>query len=231
MIKKIQTLISGVMLSSLLLGIGVPAQQAFATTNTKTSIKTGVSTKIQSKKLASFESYVRVVDNKYVLEIPSSIKNSINKNDLQLAKDRVVTLNNLIAQYKVKDVSVANGFTININDSKLASTSTSNLINNVMSPASATAGVTKIVTHWTYAEIWLSKSAVRSICIGGAAAVTAVLGGALSAIPGVNAIVATAIASGLAAVFGDSVSNANYRAVVINYYYINGLDAGSLRYQ
>jgi uncharacterized protein (DUF4213/DUF364 family) len=55
------------------------------------------------------------------------MKKSINKDGLTLAKNHVKDLNNLLGEYKVKDVSIKNGFTIIIDESKIASTSTNNL--------------------------------------------------------------------------------------------------------
>ncbi|MCB2323950.1 hypothetical protein LGL55_19385 [Clostridium tagluense] len=79
--------------------------------------------------------------NKYVLIIPLNIKNSISKADLQLAKNRVITLNKLIDQYKVKNVSITNGFTIIIDESTSANTRM------LMASVTSKGGVTKIEAH------------------------------------------------------------------------------------
>jgi len=233
--KKIKNKISGIIISVMIFGTALPAQQVFASTAAKDiSIVNGSngSTKIQSNKLGSFEPYVSVYGNKYILNIPSNMKNSFSKADLTLANNRIKVLNNLITEYKVKDVSMKDGFTMIIDESKIQDSSSSKLTDVMMSSSATTiAGVTKIVTHWNYAEIWLSKSACKYIAIGSAGAVIGLFGVALNAIPVVGTVVASAISGFVGAVFGTYVASKTYRAVKVNFNYVNGIEWASYRYQ
>ncbi|MBU3157706.1 hypothetical protein LL037_25520 (plasmid) [Clostridium estertheticum] len=203
---------SGIIISVMVFGTALPAQQVFASTVTKDSNKASVSTNFQSDKLTYFKPYVSVKDNKYILKIPSNIEKSINKDDLTIAKNRVKDLNNLIVEYNVKDVSMESGFTIIIDESTSANT--------MMSTASATSpeGVTKIEAHWNYARVWMSKSACRTVGLAVGGGVTGLLGAALDAIPVAGAVAAAAIG----AVIMDYFSGKPYSAIWFDYNYVAG---------
>ena len=210
---------------------------AFATTNTNSTLKNNTSIQdttsttmavnqlqtkplsqasIASKALNNLEPYVNIVNNKYVLMIPDNVKNSINKDDLTIAENHVKDLNNIIVEYNVKDVSMDSGFTIIIDESKIASTSA----NTMMPTASATSkeGVTKIEAHWNYARVWMSKSACRKVGTAFGGGVVAIFGDALKVIP----VAGSVIAAALGTVIMDYFVNKPYSAIWFDYNYVTG---------
>lgn len=240
MMEKIKKQISGILIIALVLVTTLPSQQALASTNKKDANKAVGLNMVQSDKLTKFEPYVNIKNNKYVLEIPSNIKKSINKDDLVFANKHVKDLNNLLVENNIKDVSIENGFTIIIDESKIDGISNDISINNgisklnnsiTMSSKSAYKGVTKIEIHWNYAKVFLSSSAVKSIMVGGAAVAGSYFKNVVIGTKIVLTVFGKNVFTFIGGVIGYKVATYNPRPISFNYNYVNHIEVLSLRYQ
>lgn len=162
-----------------------------------------------------YKEYIKVIDNKYVLD--PSVENS-NSLDLEKLKRQLEFTNSIIDKYQVKDVSLENGFSIYVSDSQISNQLRAEGINAPL--ALQRAGVTKVQFYWWGFYLYLSSywtSLAMTAGVGGImGGIGALLGG------GVGAGVAVGVA-GAVADFVVSNSERAQRGCVVSYNYAFGV--------
>ncbi len=113
-LQKKKMKITAATLSILLLGCSIPNSIYASEYMNDTSIQSY--NQNISKAAQNLEKYVTLENNQYKLNLPSDINNKIDSTQLQIYKEYINTMNSIIIENNIQNVSLENGFTLEISD-------------------------------------------------------------------------------------------------------------------
>ncbi len=153
---------------------------------------------VTKREFSEYDKYVKVIGNKYVLELPSNIK--IPNETLKKVQAQIDNSNRLISE---------NNLTIN--------PQTKSAIK--LGKCTNGDGVNSIEFYWNYVHVCLCRVLIRTILQSTVGAAAAAIGAALSVAPEVALVVAGAFFAGVSSYIGDTVND----GVWFDYNYFTGI--------
>lgn len=175
------------------------------TTNNLNSYSQKIST--LSKNL---ERYVRLDDNQYVLDIPNDQMNNITVYEVNEYTNYLNSMNNIIKENNIENVSLKNGFMLQVSDSKAMDVAKANGININEKEISTYAGISKF--RWTTGgfDWWLTDFQAGLVIVGASTGAGVLIG----LVPGLGWKLALSVAN---AVISFAASNSIRNGMKISY--------------
>ncbi len=184
------------LIGTLLLGlIAIPVQSISAQSQSGHSQEIMLE---QTKKIA--DSYIKFQNDHYVIKEKKELLAKVGQAQMKAVEEQVNFTNQQMASMDLSNATV-NGNTVHVN---VEFTTTSNGIQ----PLAKKEGKDDIKFHWTYAEVWISKSTSEKIVKVGAGALGTALGGIGGKLA--NAIAGSIVGGSISEFFAGSVAKAIY---------------------
>lgn len=154
--------------------------------------------------------YVELKDNQFILNIPKDKIDGINSSQLNEYKEYLNTMNKIIEENNITDVSLEGGFTLEISDSMAMEAAKDAGVDVPDSLISTYAGISKF--QWTTGgfDWWLTDFQAGLVIVGATAGAGVLVG----MVPGIGWKVALSVAN---AVIGFAASNSIKNGIKISY--------------